>query len=154
MDMPKPSPGHLRLEKLAGSWEGEENMHPSEWDPKGGTAVGRTNYRLALNGFSLISDYEQERDGVITYSGHGVLTFDPKDELYTLHWFDSMGSPPEVFTGCFDDDVLTLAHGGPGMHARLTHDLSKPQYMRSRMEMSQDGDTWSTLFDGQYKRSE
>jgi hypothetical protein len=30
MDMPKPSAGHLLLEKLSGSWEGEETMHPSE----------------------------------------------------------------------------------------------------------------------------
>jgi hypothetical protein len=107
-----------------------------------------------LNGFALISDYEQERDGVITNSGHGVLSFDPKDELYTLHWFDSMGSPPETFTGRFDDDILKLAHGGPGMHARLTRDLSEPQHMRMKMEMSRDGATWSTLFDARYKRLE
>ena len=76
-------------------------MHPSQWDPKGGIAIGRTKSRLALNGFALISDYEQERDGVITFTGHGVLSFEPTKELYALHWFDCMGSPPEVFLGRF-----------------------------------------------------
>ncbi len=152
MQMPQPSAGHSRLESLTGHWEGEETMHPSQWDPKGGIAVGRMKCWLALNGFALISDYEQERDGVITFTGHGVFTFGPKDELYTLHWFDCMGSPPEVFAGRFDVDVLTLAHGGPGMHARMTYDLTDSQHLLSRMEMSRDGGTWNTLFDGRYEK--
>ena len=153
MDMPKPAAGHLKLEKLAGHWEGEETMHPSPWDPRGGTAVARTTSRLALNGFSLISDYEQERDGVVTFTGHGVLTFDPGTDLYTLHWFDCMGSPPEVFVGRFDGDRLRVGHGGPGMHARLTYDVADPRRMRSKMEMSPDGATWNTLFEGSYERA-
>jgi hypothetical protein len=146
-------PGHLKLKKLVGNWEGEEKMHPSQWDPKGGTAVGRTKSRLALNGFALITDYEQERDGVITFTGHGVMSFEPKNELYTLHWFDCMGSPPEVFVGRFDGDRLTVAHGGPGIHARMTYDLADPQQMLSKMEMSPDAATWKTLFEGRYRRT-
>jgi hypothetical protein len=152
MEMPKPSAGHSRLRTLAGHWEGEETMHPSQWDPKGGTAAGRTTSRMALNGFALISDYEQERGGVITFSGHGVMTFEPKSDLYTLTWFDCMGSPPEVFTGRFEGDRLTVAHGGPGMHARLTYDVRDPERLLTRMEMSADGLTWNTLFDGRYER--
>ncbi|MGE3525433.1 MAG: DUF1579 family protein [Gemmatimonadales bacterium] len=153
MDMPKPSPGHQKLKRLAGKWEGEETMYPSEWDPAGGTATGRSTSRLALNGFVLITDYEQERDGNITFSGHGVMSFDPESGDYTLHWFDSMGSPPEVFTGHFEGDRLIVAHGGPGMHARLSWDMSDPQSMVSSMEMSEDGNTWKTLFDARYRRT-
>ena len=29
MEMPKPSAGHAELERLVGSWEGEETMHPT-----------------------------------------------------------------------------------------------------------------------------
>jgi hypothetical protein len=152
MDMPRPSAGHEKLELLVGEWEGNENMYPSQWDPKGGVAVGRTRSRMALSGFALISDYEQERDGVITFSGHGVYTYDPKKDLYSLFWFDSMGSPLEVFEGGFTGDVLTLAHGAP-MHARLTWDLSAPGLMRSSMEMSDDGTNWKTLFDAEYRRT-
>jgi hypothetical protein len=152
MDMPKPGPGHKRLEMMTGTWEGEETMYPSQWDPKGGTATGRTVSRLALSGFAVLSDYQQERDGKVTFTGHGVMTFDPKQDLYVLHWFDCMGSPPEVFTGRFEGDVLTVSHGGP-MHVRLTYDYGQTGKLLSKMEMSQDGSTWKTLFDGVYRRS-
>jgi len=152
MEMPKPSPGHVRLEKLAGHWEGEETMYPSQWDPEGGVAIGRTKCRIALNGFALIGEYEQERNGVTTFSGHCVYTFAPKEGLYSLHWFDCLGTPPELFTGRFDGDVLTVSHGGPGMHARLTYDISDAQHLASKMEMSEDGTNWRTLFDGRYRR--
>ena len=152
MDMPKPTAGHARLDLLAGRWEGEDTMLPSQWDPKGGTAIARTDSRIALNGFALISDYEQERDGVIAFAGHGVMTFDPASELYSLHWFDVMGTPPELFQGRFEDNRLTLAHGGPGMHARLTYDLTESPVLRTGMEMSEDGVTWMTLFTGRYQR--
>ena len=152
MDMPKPGPGHKRLERLTGTWEGEEKMYPSQWDPKGGTAIGRNKGRLALNGFALINDYEQERDGVITFTGHGVMRFDSKLEIYTLHWFDCMGTGCEIFTGRFEGEVLTMSHGGPGMHSRLTYDFSELPHLLSKMEMSQDGATWNTLFEARYKQ--
>lgn len=153
MDMPTPTAGHLRLERMAGLWEGQETMHPSQWDPKGGVAVGRNRHTLRLGGFALIVEYEQERDGAITFTGHGVYTYDAKADRYILHWFDSMGSPAEVFTGGFDGDVLTLGHGGPGMHARMTYDLSEPGVMRGQMEMSHDGSDWQTLFEAVYRKA-
>lgn len=152
MEMPKATAGHTRLEQLAGRWEGEETMHPSQWDPKGGTALGRTLSRVSLSGFALVTDYEQSRDGAVTYSGHGVMTFDAKSRLYALHWFDCMGSPPEVFTGQFEGAVLSVSHGGPGMHARMTYDVTDPGQMKTRMEMSPDGHAWKALFDGCYAR--
>ncbi len=152
MEMPKLTSHHRKLEKLVGRWNGVETMHPSQWDPKGGSALGRNDYRLALNGFALISDYEQEREEVITFRGHGVMTYDPNESRYVLHWFDSLGSPPEVFTGNFDGDVLTLAHGGPGMHARLTYDLTRPRTLGARMDMSPDGEEWATFFECDYER--
>ena len=127
-------------------------MYPSQWDPKGGVAHGRNKHSLALGGFALISDYEQERDGAITFTGHGVFTYDPKEDRYSLHWFDCMGSPPEVFAGKFDGERLILAHGGPGMHARMTYDLSSPGAFKGMMEMSPDGKEWKVLFDAVYKR--
>jgi len=150
--MPKPTAEHRKLEKIAGDWEGEEKMSPSPWDPKGGTALGRIRSRMAVGGFALINDYEQERDGKITFSGHGVFTFDPKEQLYTLTWFDCMGVPPEVFKGTFEGEVLRLSHGGPGMHVRLTYDLSETGRLSTSMEMAQDGVNWTKLFDARLVR--
>jgi Protein of unknown function (DUF1579) len=152
MEMPKPSAGHLKFEKIAGRWEGEEKLYPSPWDPVGGVAVARMKSRVALNGFALIGDYTQERDGAVTFTGHSVFTFNPKEDLYTLTWFDCMGSPPEVFKGRFEGDVLTVEHGGPGMHARITYDLSQSGQLLNSMELSQDGRTWTRFFDGRLKR--
>jgi uncharacterized protein YodC (DUF2158 family) len=152
MEMPSPSPGHSRLAALAGHWQGEETMHPSQWDPEGGTALGRMKSRMILNGFALVSEYEQERGGAITFAGHGVFTFEAGSGLYSLHWFDCLGSPPEIFAGRFEGDILTLAHGGPGMHARMTYDLTDPRILVSRMEMSADGEVWNRLFDGRYEQ--
>ncbi|MBT8462799.1 MAG: DUF1579 domain-containing protein [Gemmatimonadetes bacterium] len=151
--MPKPGDGHRRLEALAGTWVGEERMYPSDWDPVGGTAIGRTTSRIAVGGFALVTDYEQERDGAVTFSGHGVFTFDSGKDEYSLFWLDSIGSPPEIFAGGFTGDVLTLAHAGPPMHVRLIWDLSKPGTLQSSMEMSADGVAWKKLFDAVYERS-
>jgi len=152
MQMPKPGPGHAVLERLSGTWEGEEKMHPSPWDPEGGIATGRTKSHLTLNGFALITDYEQERDGAISFTGHGVWTFDPTRDLCVLHWFDCMGSPPEVFEGRFEGDTLTISHAGP-MHAKFTYEFMGRDSMRTRMEMSEDGRNWKRMFDGTYRRA-
>jgi len=152
MGMPTPAAGHKKFESMAGTWEGTETMYPSAWDPKGGTAVGRTVGRVAVGGFALVVDYQQTRDGAVTFSGHGVYTFDTKSELYSMTWVDSIGSPPEHFTGKFTDDVLVLVHGGPPMHVRMRSDYSHPDRIATSMEMSQDGRTWKKLFDGDYRR--
>ena len=152
MDMPKPTDGHRRLEKLAGNWEGEETIHPSSWEPQGAAATARYTGRMDLNGFGLIGDYEHIRGGVVTFSGHYVYTYNPKDDLVILHWFDCMGSPAEVFTGGWKGDVLTMSHGGPGPHMRMTYDLTEPGTQVTRGEMSEDGGTWKTLFEGRHQR--
>lgn len=149
MEMPKPSAGHLKLEAFAGTWEGREKLFPSPWDPAGGEATGRMRARVALDGFAVIVDYEQERGGEVNFRGHGVFTFDAKEEIYTLTWFDCMGSPPEVFRGRFTGEVLELAHGGPGMHARLTYDLSEAGRLSKRMELSEDGSAWDRFLEGE-----
>ena len=153
MNMPKLTDGHRFLTRMSGIWEGEETMYPSDWDPKGGVAFGRNENTIRLGGFALISDYEQKRNGSITFSGHGVYTYSAKEDRYVLHWFDSIGSPPEVFTGGLDGDVLTLGHGGPGMHARMTYDLSVNGILKGAMEMSPDGISWKVLFEAVYRRA-
>ncbi len=152
MEMPQPGSAHRRLQKIAGDWEGEERMYSSPWDPAGGTAIGRIKSRVAVNGFALINDYEQERAGKITFRGYGIFTYDPREESYSLIWVDSMGVPPEIFRGQFEGDILRLAHGGPGMHVRLTYDVSEPDYLSTSMEMSQDGEVWNRFFDARLKR--
>jgi hypothetical protein len=101
MEMPQPTDAHRRLARLAGRWVGDETMFPSDWDPQGGVAEGRTTARVALGEFAVVSDYEQKKDGQTVFSGHAVWTVDPKDQENdcVLYWFDSIGMGLEVFRG-------------------------------------------------------
>jgi len=152
MEMPKPGEPHHHLQKLLGSWVGEERLAPSPWDPVGGTAVGRVENRSALEGFVVVQDYEQERNGSVGFRGHGVFSWDLARQCYALHWFDSMGMPPNEFTGQFEGDVLTLSNRGPQGHSRAVFDVRQPGRYVFRMDMSPDGSKWQTFMEGSYSR--
>lgn len=151
MEMPKPGPRHRALERLAGTWTGDETISPSPWDPAGGPAVARVKNVIAIDGFALVQDYEQERAGSVTYRGHGVLRFDAASGQYVFHWFDSMGMPPSEFRGTFDGDTLALASQGPMGHARASWKVAADRYDYA-MEVSPDGATWHPFLAGTYRR--
>jgi len=152
MDMPSPNEHHERLARFAGTWGGTETMHPSQWDPKGGTCQATTTWRMDLAGFVLTTDYQQSRDGQVTYSGHGVYTIDPQSSEVVLHWFDVMGGQREEFRGTWNGDALTIQSNNPHMSMRLTYDLSTPGKLINKGEMSNDGQSWNTLFDGEHTK--
>jgi hypothetical protein len=150
--MPQPTEAHRRLERIAGTWVGEEKIHPTPWDPAGGAAVGRAQNRVALDGFALVQDYEQERDGRVNFRGHGVMRWDPARQHYAMHWFDSSGVPPSEFRGQFDGDVLTLTCAAPQGHSRAVWDFREPDAYHFRMEVSPDGNQWTPFMEGRYAR--
>jgi hypothetical protein len=150
MDMPKPTDAHRQLEKLAGSWVGDETIYPSPMDPQGGTATSRMTAKVVVDGFALVSDYHQERGGVVTYRGHGIFTYEPQSSEYVMYWVDSIGSPGETFRGRLDGSMLALTSRGPMGSFRLSYDLGTPGRLKSRMEMSQDGMNWQPFFDSSF----
>jgi hypothetical protein len=152
MEMPKPTAAHKKLEKLVGTWVGEEKMHPSPWAPKGGIATGHIENRSALDGFVVIQDYVQERDGQVTFRGHGVFTWDAPRESYVLTWWDSMGMPPNEFRGTFEGDSFILTAQNPMGSNRTTFDFSGEGTYSFKMEISQDGEKWMTFMEGSYTR--
>lgn len=152
MEMPKPTQEHKSLERLAGTWIGEEKLHPSPWDPVGGPATGRVENRIALEGFALIQNYEQRRNDTVTFCGHGVLTWDSSQQVYVMHWWDSMGSPPNVFQGSFEGNLLVLSYAGPMGHHRTTFELSGESSYEFRMDVSGDGNSWVPFMEGHYTR--
>jgi hypothetical protein len=152
MDMPKPTDAHRKLERIVGHWIGEERMNPSPWDPAGGTAVGHVVNQVALDGFVVVQDYEQERNGSITFRGHGVFSWDATEQGYVLHWFDSMGMPPNVFRGSFEENVLTLSGKDQQGLSRVTFDFSRDGQYTFRMEVSPDGSEWFTFMEAEMTR--
>ena len=151
MEMPQPGEHHARLQVLATTWKGTETMHPSPWDPAGSVSEGVTRGRSALRGLAVVVDYEQIREGQVTFEGHGVYTWDAAAEEVVLHWFGSMGMGREEFRGKWDGDRLALQNQGPMGHMRLTYDFSRAGELASGMQMSPDGESWSSLMDGRYE---
>src|ERR1700750_1896131 len=87
---PSPLPEHKKLAVFAGEWTGEETVYPSRWQA-GGSATSRVSARIALNGFYLLQDSVQMRDGKESFASHGVFTYDREDRTYKLFWHDSLG---------------------------------------------------------------
>jgi hypothetical protein len=154
MDMPKPSDNHKKMQALAGTWRGEEQIHPSPWDPKGGSAVGKIVSRMDLDGFFLISDYLEERDGAVHYKGHGVYGWDPKESCFTMYWFDSMGgaAPAGPAKGTWEGNVLTFRMQNPMGHSKYVYTFDGDGRYRFGIEQSQDGKQWATFMEGRYTR--
>jgi len=152
MEMPKPTQAHQKLQRIVGSWSGEERMHPSPWDPKGGTALARVHNRSALDGFVVVQEYEQERNGAVTFRGLGVFSWVADQQCYALHWFDSMGMPPNLFQGNFEGDVLSMTSQSPQGHNRAVFDFREQGVYRFQMDVSPDGQQWHTFMEGAYTR--
>jgi len=152
MDMPKPTPAHEKLAKLIGRWSGPETMPAGPWAPGGGTALGRVENRAALDGFVVIQDYAQERDGEVIFRGHGVFGWNSGVGQYTLHWFDSMGMGMNEYHGDFEGDVLSLTSDSPMGKSRAVFDLGAAGRYTFRMELAQDGRAWTTFMEGAYTR--
>src|SRR5436190_4958201 len=120
---PKPLEEHRKLAAFAGDWNGEETVYGSRW-VEGGQATSRVTARMDLNGFYLIQDTRQTRDGKESFATHGVFTFDREDKLYKLFWHDSLGyyaqSPA---SGGWKDKTLTLIRSSLRGIARHVYEI-------------------------------
>jgi hypothetical protein len=153
MEMPKVGPEHQKLRAFAGDWTGEEVVHPSPWDPKGGRATSRIKGRMELDGFFLVEDYVQERSGGMTYKAHGVFGWDAPSKRYTMHWFDSMGMDPgEPAPGTWEGDTLRFQHEKHMGHIRYTYTFQTPERYTFALEMSREGREWTPFIEGTFTR--
>ncbi len=153
MEMPKPQEQHRKLQALAGRWTGEEKIHPSPWDPQGGGATATVEARLELDGFFLVMNYTQQRGGRTSYRGLGVFGYDAEGQQYTLHWFDSMGSPVKApATGTWKGDTLGFENTTPMGRSRYVYTFQAEGRFAFRIEHSADGQKWAPFLEGQYTR--
>ena len=151
MQKPQPGDAHARLHSFAGQWGGEERVHPSPWDPVGGSATAFINNRIVLDGFAVVQEYEQYRDGQPTFSGHGLFWWDEDAHQHVMTWVDSTMGTPSDFRGGFDGDVLRLVNEqSQGGFARCTFDYGVPGEYVFTMEVSPDGQTWVPAMEGAY----
>lgn len=154
METPSPTTAHDRLRIFLGRWKGAETLSPAPWDPEGGTAVGTAENRLVLDGFAVVQEYEQSREGKPGFRGHGVLAFDSAAGDYVMHWFSSMGTPPMVYRGKFEGEVLRLGSAFAGGISRCSWDFGAAGRYRFSLEFSPDGKTWHPMMEGTYVRED
>jgi hypothetical protein len=154
MQMPKPSEEHRRLHMLVGNWSGEEKLSPSPWGP-GGLARGRSSCRLDLDGFFVIQDYVEEKDGRETYRGHGIFGYDERAKEYCWYWIDSMGSVPAAPSrGRWEGDTLTFHSTSPQGQGRYVFRFEGQSKYHFRIENSFDGGkTFVTFMEGTYSKT-
>jgi hypothetical protein len=151
MQMPKPTKHHEKLAAFAGTWTGDETIHPTPWDPAGGTAKGTGKYRMDLDGFALVQDYVQKRGGKVSYRGHGILGYSADEKKYIWHWSDSMGGvAPVVTRGEWKGSKLVFEHASPGCQSRYTYTLHKDGTLGFSIENTQDGATWTPFITARY----
>jgi hypothetical protein len=143
---------HARLAAFAGEWDGEEVVFPSRW-MAGGPATSHTVARMDLNGFYLIQDSVQMRDGKQSFATHGIFTFDRDDRTYKLFWYDSLGyTPPSPASGGWVGKTLTLVRGSLRGNARHVYEIIDDDSYSLKIQFSPDAEGWADVLTGVYRR--
>jgi Protein of unknown function (DUF1579) len=149
---PSPLPEHTKLSVFAGEWSGEEMVYPSRWTA-GGPATSRVSARMALNGFYLIQDSVQMRDGKETFASHGMFTYDREDRTYKLFWHDSLGYyPPSPASGGWAAKSLILVRGSLRGNARHVYEVVDDNTYNMKIQFSPDAEGWNDVLTGVYRR--
>jgi hypothetical protein len=147
-----PLPEQARLAALAGEWNGEEMVYPSRWNA-GGPATSRTVARMDLNGFYLIQDGVQMRNGKEIFTTHGIFTYDRDDRTYKLFWYDSLGyTPPSPASGGWVGNTLTLVRGSLRGNARHVYEIIDDNSYSLKIQFSPDAEGWADVLTGVYRR--
>jgi len=150
---PVPTAEHRRLHAFAGEWNGEETVFPSRW-VGGGQATARVVARIDLNGFYLIQDTKQFRDGKESFATHGVFTYDREDRLYKLFWHDSLGYfAPSPASGGWKGNTLTLVRGSLRGNARHVYEIVDADTYTMKIQFSPDSEGWADVLTGTYRRA-
>ena len=149
---PAPLPEHTKLAVFAGEWKGEETVFPSRW-VTGGAATSHVVARMDLNGFYLIQDSRQTRDGKESFATHALFTYDREDRTYKLFWHDSLGYyPPSPASGGWSGKSLVLVRGSLRGNARHVYEVVDDNTYQMKIQFSPDAEGWADVLTGVYRR--
>ena len=146
------SPQHRRLiEALAGEWRSEEHVAQHPGGPLDEPRRGRLVARPGLGGRFVISDYEQERDGVAVFAGHGMYGWD--GSRYTMQWFDSDAvSGGDVVPGIWDGVILRFTRPGAGPRGRYEYEFRGGDSYVFRVLVGDEETGWAPVLVGLFRR--
>src|SRR4030081_2341592 len=143
---------HRKREVVAGERAGGEVVFPSRWIA-GGPATSQVVARIDLNGFYLIQDTVQMRDGKEAFATHGVFTYDREDRHYKLFWHDSLGYySPAPASGGWTGKTLILVRGSLRGNARHGYEVIDDNSYTMKIQFSPDAEGWADVLTGVYRR--
>ncbi|MEM1409036.1 MAG: hypothetical protein AAGG59_19785, partial [Bacteroidota bacterium] len=125
------------------------------WDVfASGRKAGVNVISMAEGGCAIHENYTTAGN----YSGQSINYYDPIDEKWHQHWVGSGGDVYNYLetkrdTGMLQFESKFMGPGGQIGLSRLTFTLNDDGTVRQLFESSvDDGKTWSTAFDGLYKK--
>jgi len=147
MKAPKPGAEMERIKFLIGRWNTDSEYEKSPMIPEGGKSTGWYEARLGPGGFSIIADFE-ESGPMGPEIGHEVISWDPKEEAYTVVTVGN-AFPGAVIGKCrWEGDKLVAEHdftaNGTTMHLRSEYSDIKEHSTRIE-EFVQVGDSPAQL---------
>ena len=137
------------LQKLEGVWTGEEQV---EGDGGKFTATGRLTFHTIFDGRFLLVDYIQNVPDKPPSVGHGVFRKDDDTNKLTVTWFRSpSATPSQQSDGVAEGDALIFVENNGKASTRTTYTLALNR-LNVITERSTNGNDWTTIFEGAYRR--
>jgi hypothetical protein len=136
----RPSPEHMKLGVFVGTWQDEGEMKPGPFGPGGRMSLTET-CEWFTGGFSVVCHTETLRimDDLKTLT---VLTYDPKEKIYRLYEFSSVGWSSAA-KGTVDGDTWSFEGaskiGNKLIKIRTTIKFPSPDSAVMKSEVSLDG---------------
>ena len=103
----KPGPEMEKLKFLVGHWTYTDTYEKSSFYPEGGVGTGVYDARPGPGGFSLILDFS-EHTPMGEEIGHGILTWDPKENAYREYFAGNDFPGVYASTGHWEGETFVL----------------------------------------------
>ncbi len=146
MPMPKPAPELKQLDWMAGSWKMVGDAKPSPMGP-GGKVDMTEDVQWMQGGFFLVSHSKFSGGGMGEGSGISVIGYDSDAKKYTYNEFNSFGEASKS-TGTVDGKTWTWYGEDKMGKGKFIMSITSPTSYTFEYDISQDGNTWTTLMTG------
>jgi hypothetical protein len=115
---PKPTPHHLAMKSLAGTWDAEVKYWVDTAKPPMVSKGVEVN-RVVLGGLWLESEFKSEMMGA-PFEGRGLFGYDPALGKHVGTWVDNMGTAQSISAGTCKDGCkeVTSFFMGPDMEGK------------------------------------
>ncbi len=134
---------HRAFDFWAGEWDVTTNGQPA----------GRNRIELVHNGCALAEHWVSATGG---FTGSSLNTYDQVNRQWHQTWVDTSGTLLQL-NGQFIDGSMVLSeqragNNGEAVTHRITWTPNDDGSVRQHWQTSNDGESWTTLFDGLYVR--